>query len=123
MATGTWSESTRWRLAVWGHELYQQGAYERAGTVFAALLEDGRVDAYPVQALAACHLCVGNAAACVDLMRWWLAAHPVTPAARLRLAEGLAALGHTREAAAELSAISQPAIGPAWARLQFKLGL
>lgn len=123
MAVETWSESTRWRLAMWGHELYQQGAYERAGTVFSALLEGGRADAYSAQALAACHLSVGNPAACVDLMRWWLATYPASPAARLRLAEGLAALGHAREAAAELAAALQPATGPAWARLRFRLGL
>ncbi len=123
MAIGTWSEHTRWRLAAWGHELYQQGAYERAGIVFAALLEDGGADSYVVEALAACHLAMDNAPACVDLTRWWLTAHPADPAARLRLAEGLVALGHTREAAAELSAMPATASGPAHARLQFRLGL
>ncbi|MBL0160868.1 MAG: hypothetical protein IPP47_27860 [Bryobacterales bacterium] len=123
MANAGWSETTRWRLAAWGHELYEQGAYERAGTVFAALLEESRADPYVVQALAACHLAVGNPAACVDLMRWWLSAHPANPAASLRLAEGLAALGHTREAAAELAAVPASVAGPARARLQFRLGL
>ncbi len=117
------TEYTRWQLAAWGHELYQQGAYERAGTVFAALLEDARADAYAAQALAACHLAVGNAAACVDLMRWWLGSHPANSMAQLRLVEGLAALGHTREAAAELSAMPASVYGPARARLQFRLGI
>ena len=123
MADGEWSENTRWHLASWGHELYEQGAYERAGTVFAALLEGGRDDGYAAQALAACHLGVGNAVACVDLMRWWLGSYPANPAARLRLAEGLVALGHKREAAAELSAMPLSAMGPARARLQLRLGL